>query len=219
MPVLFIHEKNRLVMKNLIQKALFDSYTYLEFKKILSDLLLEGKSTGNQQSEDLLQYSVLNEIRLRRLDKTISVPEEINEKLKSFEKEYIWLVIAEGWCGDAAQVLPILNKMAEASSSIDLKIVLRDSNDDLMNQYLTNGARAIPKLLIIDKGSGEVCNHWGPRPKGAKDLIQNYKNQFGIVDQEAKIQLQLWYLQDKGLSVQKEVAEIMCSIKECVCLG
>src|SRR5205809_4837132 len=143
-------------MKNSIAKALFNSYTYLDYKKVVSDLLSEGKSTGNEQSEDLLQYSVLNEIRLKRLDKTINVPEEISEKLKAFENEYIWLVIAEGWCGDAAQILPILNKMALETDKIDLKIVLRDSNDELMNHFLTNGAKAIPKLIIVDKESGEV---------------------------------------------------------------
>ncbi|MDR6845391.1 thioredoxin family protein [Flavobacterium granuli] len=205
-------------MESSVTKALFNSYTYLEYKKIVSDLLSEGKSTGNEQSEDLLQYSTLNEIRLKRLDKTISVPEGISNQLKTLDKEYIWLVIAEGWCGDAAQILPILNKMAAESVDIDFKIVFRDSNDDLMNQFLTNGSRAIPKLIIIDKESGEVCNHWGPRPKGASDLIKNYKEEYSIVDEEAKRQLQLWYLHDKGLSVQNEVLEIMGSIKECVCM-
>jgi hypothetical protein len=205
-------------MKSSVAKALFNSYTYLEYRKIISDLLSEGKSTGNEQSEDLLHYSTLNETRLKRLDKTITVPGEIGLELNALEREYIWLVIAEGWCGDAAQILPILNKMALETNKIDLRIVFRDLNDDVMSHFLTNGARAIPKLLIIDKASGKVCGHWGPRPKGAADLIKNYKEQFGIVDEEAKSQLQLWYLHDKGLSTQNEVVEIMYSIKECVCL-
>jgi hypothetical protein len=205
-------------MKSSIAKALFNSHTYSEYRKIVSDLLSEGKSTGNEQSEDLLHYSTLNEARLKRLDKTITVPEEISAKLKKTEKEYIWLVISEGWCGDAAQILPILNKMTLESDKIDLKIVFRDLNDDLMNQFLTNGGRAIPKLIIIDKASGNVCNHWGPRPKGASDLIKNYKEQFGIIDEEAKSQLQMWYLHDKGLSTQNEVVEMMYSVKECICL-
>jgi hypothetical protein len=205
-------------MKNSVAKALFNSHTYSEYRKIVSDLLSEGKSTGNEQSEDLLHYTTLNETRLKRLDKTITVPEEISVKLKELGKEYIWLVISEGWCGDAAQILPILNKMALESEKINLKIVFRDLNEDLMSQFLTNGGRAIPKLLIIDKASGKVCNHWGPRPKEASNLIKNYKEQFGIVDEEAKSQLQMWYLHDKGLSVQNEVVEMMYSIKECVCL-
>ncbi|WP_264565727.1 thioredoxin family protein [Flavobacterium sp. N3904] len=205
-------------MKSSVAKALFNSYSYLEYRKIVSDLLSEGKSTGDDQSEDLLHYTTLNEARLKRLDKTITVPEEISVKLKALEKEYIWLVIVEGWCGDAAQILPVINKMAAESNKIELKIVLRDSNDDLMNHFLTNGARAIPKLLVIDKQLGKVCSHWGPRPKGATDLIKNYKEQFGVVDEEAKSQLQLWYLHDKGLSVQNEIVDMMYAIKESVCL-
>ena len=206
-------------MKSSVAKALFNSYSYSEYKRIISDLLSEGKSTGNEQSEDLLQYSALNEIRLKRLDKTICVPEEIIDQLKSFEKKYIWLVIAEGWCGDAAQILPVLNKMALETDSIDLRIVLRDSNDELMSHFLTNGSKAIPKLIIVDKESGKVCNHWGPRPQGASNLIKDYKEEFSIVDQEAKRQLQLWYLRDKGLSIQNEIVEMMfSSIDECVCV-
>ena len=205
-------------MNNSVAKALYNSCTYLEFKNTVSNLLFEGKSTGNKQSEDLLQYSVLTEIRLRRLDKTISVPEEVAAKLKELKKKYVWLVIAEGWCGDAAQILPVLNKMALESDKIDLRIVLRDSNDELMSHFLTNGSRAIPKLIIVEKESGVVCDHWGPRPKGASDLIKDYKEEFSIVDQEAKRRLQLWYLYDKGLSVQNEIVELLCSIVECVCV-
>lgn len=206
-------------MKKAVELALLNSCTYLEFKELISDLLFEGLSTGNNQSEELLQYSTLNEIRLKRLDKTILITEDVSEKLKSIDKKYIWLVIAEGWCGDAAQVLPVLNKMAMETDAIDLRIVLRDKNDELMSHFLTNGARSIPKLIIIDKESGNICNHWGPRPQGAVDLIQNYKKQYGVVTDEAKTQLQLWYLKDKGFSIQEEVLEMMyATVDECICV-
>lgn len=206
-------------MKKAVEQALLNSCTYFEFKELISDLLFEGLSTGNNQSEELLQYSTLNEIRLKRLDKTILITEDVSEKLKSIDKKYIWLVIAEGWCGDAAQVLPVLNKMAMETDAIDLRIVLRDKNDELMSHFLTNGARSIPKLIIIDKESGNICNHWGPRPQGAVDLIQNYKKQYGVVTDEAKTQLQLWYLKDKGFSIQEEVLEMMyATVDECICV-
>lgn len=206
-------------MKKAVELALLNSCTYFEFKELISDLLFEGLSTGNNQSEELLQYSTLNEIRLKRLDKTILITEDVSEKLKSIDKKYIWLVIAEGWCGDAAQVLPVLNKMAMETDAIDLRIVLRDKNDELMSHFLTNGARSIPKLIIIDKESGNICNHWGPRPQGALDLIQNYKKQYGVVTDEAKTQLQLWYLKDKGFSIQEEVVEMMyATVDECICV-
>ena len=200
-------------MKASVAKALFNSYSYTEYKKLVSDLLKEGKSTGMRQSEDLTHYSLLNEARVRRLDKTIKIAEEHVLKLHALDKQYIWLVIAEGWCADGAQILPIFDKMAlDSDKKIELKVVLRDDNEELMSHFLTNGARAIPKLIVIDKETGDVVADWGPRPKGAIELIQNYKKEHGVVDETAKADLQMWYLHDKGLSVQNEIMSIMQSL-------
>jgi hypothetical protein len=196
-------------MKSIIAKSLFNSYSYLEYRKLVTDLLLEGKSTGNEQSEDLTHYTTLNETRMNRLDKTLSVPSVIAKELKKLKKNYIWLVISEGWCGDAAQLLPIFNKMALESQKIDLRIVLRDQNEALMNLFLTNNGKAIPKLIVIDQETGSVIDSWGPRPQGATDLILDYKKRFGSIDETAKTELQLWYLRDKGLSTQLELITLM----------
>ena len=200
-------------MKTAIAKALFNSHPYLEYRKLVSDLLLENKSTGNEQSDDLTNYSTLNETRMNRLDKTMKITDENTLKLISLKKEYIWLVISEGWCGDAAQLLPVVNKMALESGKIDLRIVLRDENDDLMNLFLTNKSKSIPIVIIVDKQTGELMGHWGPRPKAAITLIQDYKKKFGVVDETAKTNLQLWYLHDKGLSTQKEIIDLMLEIE------
>ena len=200
-------------MKTAIAKALFNSHPYLEYRKLVSDLLLENKSTGNEQSDDLTNYSTLNETRMNRLDKTMKITDENTLKLKSLKKEYIWLVISEGWCGDAAQLLPVVNKMALESGKIDLRIVLRDENEDLMNLFLTNKSKSIPIVIIVDKQTGELMGHWGPRPKAAITLIQDYKKKFGVVDETAKTNLQLWYLHDKGLSTQQEIIDLMLEIE------
>ena len=192
-------------MKTSVAKALFNSHSYPEYRKLISDLLLEGKSTGNEQSEDLTHYSTLNKTRMNRLNKTMKITDENSLKLKSLKGEYIWLVISESWCGDAAQIVPIVNKMAEESGKIELKIVLRDENEDLMNLFLTNKAKAIPIVIVINKETGDVLGNWGPRPKGAADFIKNYKKEFGAIDETAKNELQLWYLHDKGLSTQEEL--------------
>jgi hypothetical protein len=206
--------QNELYMKSIVAKALFNSYSYSEYRKLVADLLSEGKSTGDQQSESLTHYTSLNEARMNRLEKTIKISEEAIDKLQKLENHYIWLVISEGWCGDAAQILPIINKMAnESNKKVDLRIVLRDANDDLMSHYLTNGGRAIPKVIIICKEAGIVRADWGPRPKGATELMTNYKRDFGVIDDKIKTDLQLWYLADKGFSVQSELLEIMENIK------
>lgn len=201
-------------MKNIIAKALFKSHTYAEYRKLVSDLLVNGQSTGSEQSESLTNYSKLNDARMNRLDKTIKLTDEVISKLENLDHRYIWLVISEGWCGDAAQILPIINKMALASNKkIDLRIVLRDENEELMSQYLTNGGKAIPKVIVICKEAGIVRADWGPRPKAASELMANYKKEFGVIDEKIKTDLQLWYLADKGISVQEELMQITEDIK------
>lgn len=195
-------------MLSIIKSALKNSVSYQEYRTKVSKLIREGKSTGNEQSADLLHYSELNEVRMNRLEKTLKIDAEVLENLQKLKSKQTWLVISEGWCGDAAQILPIIKLMAEASENIDLKIVFRDENDNLINQYLTNGSRSIPKLIILDENL-EIINHWGPRPEAAKNLILDYKAQHGIVDEPAKIALQKWYLDDKGISTMKEIISIL----------
>ncbi|WP_426095133.1 thioredoxin family protein [Flavobacterium sp. DSR2-3-3] len=199
-------------MKIPIAKALFNSHSYLEYRKLISDLLFEKKSTGDEQSEDLTHYSELNETRMNRLDKTIKITEQISLKLKSLPREYIWLVISEGWCGDAAQLLPIINKMAIESGKIDLRIVLRDENEELMKLFLTNKKKAIPILILVDKETGSVLGNWGPRPQAAADLVTDYRKEFGVIDETLKTNLQLWYLHDKGISTQNELINLMMNL-------
>ncbi|WGK95012.1 MULTISPECIES: thioredoxin family protein [Flavobacterium] len=197
-------------MKTVIAQALFKSHSYLEYRKLMADLLKEGKSTAVEQTEERTHYSELNETRMHRLDKTMKITEANSAKLKTLNKSYLWVVLTESWCGDAAQIVPILNKMVlEANQKIELKLVLRDENEDLMNYFLTNKSKAIPKLIIIDKATGSVVGDWGPRPQGAIDLIESYKEKFGVIDETAKTELQLWYLHDKGASTQDEIMELM----------
>jgi len=199
-------------MKMAVAEGLLKGHSYTKYREIVSDLLANGKSSGKEQSADLTHYSSLNQVRMDRLDKKMVIPEENIQKLLSLNKRYIWLVLSEGWCGDAAQLLPIFNKMAVLSHNVELKIAFRDENEKLMKLFLTNGARSIPILIIIDKQSGEVLGHWGARPKGASTLIQSYKQQYGVIDETAKTELQLWYLHDKGLTTQNEIIEKMLQL-------
>jgi hypothetical protein len=195
-------------MINTIKQALENSFSFADYRKKVTSLIAEGKSTGHTQSEDLLKYSELNETRMNRLEKTIEVTPETKTKLQNLDRKYIWLVLSEGWCGDAAQIVPVIHKMAEVAENVTLKIALRDDNDALMQHFLTNGGKAIPKLIVLDAETLEVVLDWGPRPHGAKQLILDYKAAHGVVDETAKIELQKWYLHDKGISIQNEIVEM-----------
>lgn len=203
-------------MKIAIAEGLLNSHSYTKYRAIVTRLLADGKSSGSEQSASLLHYSQLNEARMNRLDKKTAISEDNIKKLLSLQKKYVWLVLSEGWCGDAAQILPVLNKMAAISAHIDLKIVFRDENNSLMNQFLTNGARSIPKLIILEAKTQNVLGSWGPRPKGATDLMTSYKRQYGKIDETAKTEIQLWYLHDKGFSIQNEVTDLMLELERLI---
>jgi len=196
-------------MNSVISTSISNSLSYDEYRTLVATYSHEGKTTGLTTTPEYINYTKLNESRMHRLDKTIEVTLETKALLENLSKEYIWLVLAESWCGDAAQVVPVINKMAEVTSKIDLRIVLRDENEELMNLFLTNGTKSIPKLISIEKETGVVVGDFGPRPVPAKQLIVDYKAAHGVVDETAKIELQKWYLADKGVAIQNEICALI----------
>ncbi len=204
--------KSKRMKNQLIKDSLEKAITYKSYRSLIKKLLIEEKSTGNIQNDDMLNYSALNDKRMDRLDKTIKIAEETVSSLNQINNNYILLAIAEGWCGDAAQVLPVIHKIIESSSKIDLKIVLRDENELLMNQFLTNGGKAIPKIILLDE-TYNVINSWGPRPSIATQMVNDYKESNGGLDAEFKKNLQVWYNKDKGKNIQSDIIELFATTK------
>ncbi|AZJ34101.1 thioredoxin family protein [Tenacibaculum singaporense] len=195
-------------MKKIIQNSLEKAFSYSEYRDLVSDLIAQGKSTGPNQSDDLLNYSKLNDKRMKRLDKTVKLTEETLAKIKDVKEPQTWLVLTEGWCGDAAQNLPVINKIAEENPNINLKLVLRDENLELMDEFLTNGGRSIPKLIALNK-ENEVINTWGPRPTIATKMVVDYKEKHGSLDADFKTDLQVWYNKNKGENTQEDIVSML----------
>ena len=190
-------------MREVIENSLKNALSYEGYRAFVSALLTNGKATGMEQSEALTNYSLLNDKRMKRLDKTIKLSEETLQEFQKISEPKTWLVLTEGWCGDAAQSLPVLNKIAKSTDKIDLKVILRDENLPLMDLFLTNGGRSIPKLIALDKDNN-VIDSWGPRPTTASKMVADYKEKNGALDPQFKQDLQLWYNKDKGENVQAD---------------
>lgn len=153
------------------------------------------------------EYRKLNLQRSLRVEKTFVPSEETRNIFASISAEQSWFVITESWCGDSSQSLPVIASLANLSEKIELKIVLRDSNPDFMNLYLTNGSKSIPKLVVFDK-EGSALFQWGPRPKAAKDLFTQMKNE-GMEKSKINKELHLWYARNRGIEVEKEITELV----------
>ncbi|WP_010522738.1 thioredoxin family protein [Aquimarina agarivorans] len=194
----------------ILNNSLANSLSYPEYREKVSSLIEQHKSTGNDpDNEALLEYSKLNDRRMKRLDKTIKIDASISEKIRNVASPIKWVVLTESWCGDAAQSLPVINKLAELNENIDFRVVLRDENDDLMNQFLTNGGKSIPKLIAFDAKKNEIINSWGPRPTKATQMVNDYKKAHGKLTPEFKQDLQIWYNKDKGANIAEDLSKLV----------
>jgi Thioredoxin len=191
-------------LKTYVEKSM----SYAEYIKLIDRLLLEGKTTGPNQSEAMFGYGKLNRQRMNRLEKTVHLSDSIKEKARNNGRKMIWLVITEGWCGDAAQNIPTIEKIAAESAKIETRYVLRDENLELMDEYLTFGARSIPKLIALDAETFEEIGTWGPRPSVAMNYFFEMRKN-GMEKPQMMENIQRWYLQDKEQSLQKEFEALL----------
>ena len=195
--------------KELVQKGISKAMSYQDYRILIDNLSEEGKSTGSEQNEALTNYTVLNQRRMKRLDKTLKISDEAVKKINAFDKKVTWLVLTESWCGDAAQTMPMMNKVAELSDNISFKVILRDENLEVMNRFLTNNTMSIPKLVMVEDATGEILGEWGSRPKTATQMVVDYKNEHGTLTPEFKEELQVWYNKDKGQSTLSDFMELL----------
>lgn len=194
-------------IQKVVSEGLENSMSYSNYESLVKELYQKGESTTKGGDESLLEYTKLNISRMKRLGKTTKLEAEVIEKVSSLKKTITWLVLSEGWCGDAAQNLPIINAIAEQNDNIELRIVLRDENPELMQAFLTNGNMAIPKLIQIE--NDEVSNTWGPRPSIATQMVVDYKAKHGSLTAEFKTELQLWYNKDKGQNTIEDILKML----------
>ncbi len=206
------------IMNTIIKESLGKAQSYKEYRDLVSRLVEENSTTGNEKTENLIEFTKLNNRRMKRWDKTLKIPADIQHKIETLDTKVTWLVITESWCGDAAHIMPVINKVAEANNNITFKTVLRDENEALMDAFLTNGSRSIPKVVMIDNETEDVVGTFGPRPKVATQLVDDFKKEHGKLTSEFKQDLQVWYNKDKGQSVMEDLTEMLCELEPKVCL-
>lgn len=200
-------------MHPIIKESINGGISYRDYRELVKQLADEHSNTGIEKTEALANYTKLNDRRMRRWDKTMKISKETQQKISEFNQKMTLLIITESWCGDAAHVIPALNKMAELNPNIDVKLVLRDENLELMDMFLTKGGRAIPKVIMIDDETGAVLSTYGPRPSEASSYVNRFVAKNGSLTPEFKEDLQHWYNGDKGQNIIKDVIEILSQLE------
>lgn len=190
----------------ILSTALSSGLSAEEYEYYFAERAELAKNAENVERNSLLKNLPLNKQRSSRLKKTYIPSADITHIMKAIETEQVWVIITEDWCGDSAQILPIIQAITSISDKVEIRFLLRDSFPEIMNRYLTNGTRSIPKVIAFDKTNNEELWTWGPRPEqAAKDFLQRKSE--GMLKPENQTLLHTWYAADKGSSTEKEIME------------
>ena len=151
-------------------------------------------------------YIPLNKSRFTRCLKQGVITQELTEVIRAINEKQDWVIITEPWCGDAAQIVPYLFKIAALNPLINVLVQLRDSHSEI-ESYLSNGKMSIPKLIVRNK-QGIDLFIWGPRPQKLEAIYLELKNKNENID-DIKTILQKWYNDDKGKEIQEEIMDLI----------
>ena len=173
------------------------------------DQILEGDNVAYPYNTvDYINYVKMNKARIKRWRKTGKILPELEQKIKEIKHPQTWLLITEPWCGDAAHSQPFIEKLAAINPLISLVYQNRDAPDSEIDDYLTNGSKSIP-ILVMRNGNGKDIATWGPRAAEAQEMVLQSKTDESIDPETKKRNLQQWYNKDKGQSIQKEILQIL----------
>lgn len=195
--------------------ALQKSFDYATFLRLLDTFVRNGETSGENQSDALVKYTKLNASRVKRLNRTAQPSPATVSLVKSIPFEMDWVVIGEAWCGDVAQNLPFIHNLAEAVPNVRLRMVFRDENPQYMDQFLTNGARSIPKWVIYRKDTDEILGVWGPQPAVLQKMVLDMRGGTNPPSKESIAEeVHRWYHNDRNSELEKEIAGIFGKIAE-----
>lgn len=194
-----------IITKDHLKKAL----TYSLYIELTDRLLAQNKTTGEDHSPKMVEYTLLNRKRISRIEKQVKLLPELVEELQNLKEKWYWIVLAEAWCGDVAQNLPVIRTIVDAAPTIELLILLRDQNPDVMNAHLTNGGKSIPKLICLKHDTLVEVGTWGPRPAPVQQLVIEHKANPEEDYSKFVEKVHNWYSKDKGITIQKELLALI----------
>jgi hypothetical protein len=156
---------------------------YREHWRDQKDASPDGADPDERRRIHFLNY---NWERQAHVHDTHTPSDDLRDAIDRLDEPQLWMVLTEPWCGDSAFLLPVIAEAAALSDEVTLRILLRDENLDVMDQYLTDGSRSIPKLVAFAEDGTERFV-WGPRPEGAREryaeLNEEYDDKMTVIEE------------------------------------
>ena len=175
------------------------------------DGLRDAEANPDESVAPYDKYIPINQQRIKRIRKSLAksgLREDLKASLEGIRPGTKMLVLNEFWCGDGAQILPVHEAMVVAAEGkLEVRVLMRDAHLEVMDLFLTNGGRAIPKTVLMNDAL-EVLGTWGPRPSEAMALVKRIKSDPEIAHTYSQ-QVHKWYTQDKQQNIQAELAVLL----------
>ena len=193
----------QLITRDVLERSLnWDAYFQLMKEMV-------AQPVGVYADEKMHRYTQSNLQRTELVLDKMVLNQKLYNALSELKDEWVWLMISEPWCGDASWGATALHILSTATENIDLRILLRDTNPDIMQAYQTNGANAIPKLVCLRKSDLAELGTWGPRPQVLQALVNQMKADPSIEFKENVRRLHAWYEADMTASIQDEILDLI----------
>jgi hypothetical protein len=162
---------------------------------------------------ELMARPIMNHELWVALYKRVTIPIEISARVEALGGHWHLLVLSEDWCGDTINIVPLVAKLTESVSNMDMRILARDENLDIMDSHLTGTSRSIPIVILLNQKFQE-CGWWGPRPRA----LQKWVLEKGMLlpSDERYREIRTFYARDHGLTTMQELVEML---EECCVRG
>ena len=181
-------------------------YSFDQYLERIEDELEEQIELDDPK--ELVPLFAMNLKQSRDIRKNFRYNPGMEKKAKSYNADLKILVISEGWCEDAAQIVPIVDRLAE-TIGVELKIVLRDENLALMEEYHTDGSFSVPMVIGVTP-EGEEAFRFGPRPAKAMVFTNRFKKDPDKYSKDDFIEdLDRFYLENHGQDIITEILELV----------
>lgn len=196
-------------MKKIVSDCLQNSFNYNKYEEVIIEIQNNPQSLNKNSADN--NDSISSQINESKFDDLILISKDTFVKVNNLKNNYSWLIITENWCVDVVHLITVCNKIAVVSEKIELKIAFIEKEAVYIHNT-TNEPQIFPTLIILDKNN-KMLAQWGPRPKGATDLMKSKTKKSGKIPISAFEEMKMWYLQNKGVSTQFEIMSLMSRLE------
>lgn len=179
-------------------------FTYEAFMEAIQRRLAQPLPADRSERKQHF-YVKYNQARSEAVAGSFEPGPDLRAAMADVKQPQWWMLLTEDWCVDSAFALPIIARAAALNPLVTLRILPRDEHLDVMDQFLTNGARSIP-LLVAFSETGEERFRWGPRPMDAAAYREQLVAE-GLERSEISARLAQWLEAGGWRSIEPELAE------------